>query len=286
MKNASLCNFFHNYENILKCVSYIISAYKKLFIFTDPVQSRIDAEMKFTEAGMKDRRGMMRLNDLNNEERQISMANMRNMPPYPVHQLQFLKVNYTFPTRYPNFVQGFPQQTGYYYQNMPPLYRAQPYQGRPQIIDPNFQKMNPYNQGKYHGLDMLHQQGRNPDALKQRLFKPHMSYNGRLPPPNYQNYFMRNNYGPYPYMHNWNPQNSTIQLPQMMSPYANNQARIGTQLSDQMKRELRDGKIIVLSDSVVRSNFEPDSSEKTTQSTTEKPELHRVDMKNETVTEN
>lgn len=244
--------------------------------------------MKFTEAGMKDRRGMMNreMDDLNNNDREISMANMRNMPPYAAHQFPYLRNNYTFPYKYPNFVQGIPQQTGQYFQNIPPLYRAQPYQGRPQNIVPNFQKMGPYNQGKYHDLDMLHQQGHNPGLLKQKLFRPHISYNERMPPPDYQNYFMRHNYGPYPYMHNWNPQNSTVQLPQMMPPYPNNHAKIETQLSDEMKRELRDGKIIVLSDSVVRTNFDSDHKEKTTQSPTEKAELQGVDKKNETITEN
>ncbi|CAL1274422.1 unnamed protein product [Larinioides sclopetarius] len=70
-------------------------------------------------------------------------------------------------------------------------------------------------------------------------------------------------YKPYPYFQNYNPQNLTVPEPQaMVNPFPPNSFsnhKISNELSEEMKRQLRDGKVILLSDSVVRSNFGPDT---------------------------
>ncbi|XP_035206956.1 uncharacterized protein LOC118181850 isoform X3 [Stegodyphus dumicola] len=75
------------------------------------------------------------------------------------------------------------------------------------------------------------------------------------PLPHYSEYIARGSYAPYPYLKLWDHKNATFLQSHLMTsiPYKSNSShKIDAELSDDMKRQLRDGKIIVLSDSLVR----------------------------------
>ncbi|KAF8790035.1 hypothetical protein HNY73_005121 [Argiope bruennichi] len=91
-------------------------------------------------------------------------------------------------------------------------------------------------------------------------------------------------YKPYPYF--YNPQNLTAPEPQTMDnpfePQVIASHKISSELSDEMKRQLRDGKVILLSDSVVRSNFGPDTEKNEAKNATEpKVQEAKKESKNE-----
>ncbi|GIX87200.1 uncharacterized protein CEXT_180421 [Caerostris extrusa] len=94
---------------------------------------------------------------------------------------------------------------------------------------------------------------------------------------------------PYPYFQNPNYKNLTMQRPQTIinPPHPFPKPKIDSEFSDDMKRQLRDGKVILLSDSVVRSNFEQDSEKDKEKNEKDVViQQNRLDGKNETQTHN
>jgi hypothetical protein len=257
-------------------------------------KSNIGDKLKFTEAGMVDEPEIQRLNDFNTEDKEISNSNLQKMEKNMVYHagkdIQPLNFSHSFQNINPNFhphFHAFSKVIGHHFPYMYPHSKEPPYEGSENAVH-DLQQPNPYNdQEQYHAIvpPTNQQPGHIPDALKQMLSKPQNKiYNEHLAS-NYNEYLMKHSYGPYPYIHNWDKKNLTHHLSLTMPPYQPKQPvshKIDTQLSDEMKRQLRDGKIIVLSDSVVRSNFEPDKDENITENKKEKPD--KVENKNNTVT--
>lgn len=251
-----------------------------------------------TPNGMVDRVAVQMLNDLKNEDDHLSKSNMENsnygkskhQDEKPVeeiilnHTLQHAHLNM------PVFTKMGPQMGSSY---LPSQNRGRIYQKGLQNAIQDLQKPNYFNfHGRYPTFSSppYQQGGHIPDALKQRMLKPqHMVYNGYPAAPAYNEYLARNGYGPYPFVHYWDLKNSTLNLqpgipPYVIRPSMNHQ--IDTQLNDEMKRQLRDGKIVVLSDSVVRSNFgENEDGSKNNESNELKPE-NITEKKNATETPN
>lgn len=245
-----------------------------------------DKYIKFTEAGMGDRQGMQRLNDINNEDEEIAKTNFQNIQ-HQGQQLQYLPLNRTVPNNHPNLLQAFPIQNRYYFQHFPLQNREYINRAGLQGSAQDIQRANPYNHVRYPAIITPNQQvGHIPQGLRQILPRPYNFYNGHVPASDYNNYYMRQQFEPHRF---WAPENSTLHVPPMMSPYIPDQPmhhKIDTQLTDEMKRELRDGKIVVLSKSAIRTNFEPNNNG-TAPETSEKGTAGNMEKKkNETATGN
>lgn len=211
------------------------------------------------KGGMFDPVGIERLDDIANEEKQISKKNFESLNveknnPHP-GDLQ-IKENRTFQNINLNLNLNLPafRQLD---DHMSSINKDQTYQRGPENAGENFPKQNPFNYPGNYRFEQ--QQNHMPNVFRQRMLRQgNRMYNGYLPAANYNEYLAKTRYRPYPYTQHWNHSNSTLNFPHEVSPYVMKTSvnqHIDTQLNDEMKRQLRDGKIVVLSDSVVRSNF-------------------------------
>lgn len=251
----------------------------------------MEDKLKYTEAGMVDRQGIQKFgenymsenNEIPEEKLQNSVLE-KNIPQQAEKQLQHTKYNSSFQNINPNFrhIRPDPRQTGNPFHYVSPQNRI-PYQGNFGNAIQGLQ--NPYIQGKYNPMiaPIKQQPGHIPDALKQMMSRPQNNFYNNHLPFGYNEYLMRHNFGAYPYIQNFDPKNSTLNLAPMMPPYSPKQKinqQTNIQLSDEMKRQLRDGKIIVLSDSVVHTNFESNKVENTTDISRNEPKSKNMNEKN------
>ncbi|XP_054721839.1 uncharacterized protein LOC129231525 isoform X2 [Uloborus diversus] len=114
-----------------------------------------------------------------------------------------------------------------------------------------FDGANYFNDGPYH-KELLTFPGQNNVNAHQNRFQ-----NQNLGKPHFPVYYSRHGHGPHPSPH-WHHKNNSLHSTDLLpssetKPFPNHDMNL--QLSQEMKRELHDGKIIVLSDSLVRSNF-------------------------------